>query len=129
MSHFSTSSGANDLTSFIGIRLWVRADQARGLRFNIDSPESSAAMEGIRFGWDVQLTDQPTQVEVLFADAAVQEWAVTQGRDPGDDLQDILATATALVFEPQCLNRDATGFLPEGTTDVGFLHVDDIGFF
>jgi hypothetical protein len=96
---------------------------------NVDSPESSGANEGIRFGWNVSLTDQASQIEVLFADAALQDWVTTEGRDPGDDLQDILAAATALVFEPQCVGRDTAGQLPDGTTDAGFVEIDDIEFF
>jgi spore coat protein H len=123
------SPSPSDLTSLSGIRLWLRADEARTLRLALDSPESSGANDGIRYGWNVSVTDQPTQIEVLLADAAIQDWAITEGRDPGDDLQDILATTTGLVFEPQCLGRDTAGQLPDGTTDAGFIEMDDIEFF
>ena len=88
-----------------------------------------AADEGIRFGWDVQLTEEATEVEVRFAQAAIPDWAVTQGRAPDDELQDILTTATGLSFRPQRVGRDGAGYLPEGTTDPGFFDVDEIEFF
>jgi hypothetical protein len=109
--------------------MWVRADRARSLRFDIDSPNATAASEGIRFGWDVPLTTEAAQVEVLFADAAMPQWAFDQGRAPADALADILATTTGLAFFPQCTGVGPTGLLPEGTTDPGFFEVDDIEFF
>ena len=123
------AGGANDLTSFTGIRLWVRADQPRVVRLDLDSPESTEARHRIRFGWDVPATEVATEVEVLFSDAALAGWVIADGLDPGDDLQSVLAAVTALVIEPQCVGRDDTGQLPDGTTDEGFVHVDDIEFF
>lgn len=119
-----------DLSSMTGIRMLVRSDQSRTLRFNLDSMAETARMEGIRLGWDVPLTDEPTEVEVLLADAAVQAWAIDQGSDPGDDPAAIIRSVTGLVFEPQCIGRgDTSGQLPEGTTDAGFFEVDEIEFF
>jgi spore coat protein H len=123
------SSGANDLSSLTGIRLWVRGDQERTLRLNIDGPYATEATDWLRYGWDVPVTEEATQVEVLFADAALADWAVDEGLDAGTELPEVLTQGTGLVFEPQCLGLDDSGYLPEGTTDVGFLEVDDIEFF
>jgi hypothetical protein len=124
------AEGEVDVRGLTGIRMWVRADQPRVLRFDLDSPEESAAEEGIRLGWDVPITAEPTQIEVRFADAAVPTWAVDQGRDPGDDPQAILASVTGLAFHPQCAGRSGlTGQLPEGTTDPGFFAFDELEFF
>jgi len=43
--------------------------------------------------------------------------------------QRVGSIATAVVFEPQCLGRDTAGQLPDGTTDTGFIEIDDIEFF
>ena len=124
------AAGEVDVRGLTGIRMWVRADQPRVLRFDLDSPEESAAEEGIRLGWDVPLTAEPTQIEVRFADAAVPGWAIDQGRDPGDDPQAILASVTGLAFHPQCAGRSGlTGQLPEGETDSGFFAFDELEFF
>lgn len=124
------AEGQVDLRGMAGIRLWVRADRARALRLDLDSPAESAAIEGIRLGWDVPLTAEPTQIEVRFADAAVPGWAVDQGRDPGDDPQAILASVTGLAFHPLCAGRNnSTGQLPEGETDPGFFAFDELEFF
>ncbi|MBN2191190.1 MAG: CotH kinase family protein [Polyangiaceae bacterium] len=40
------AEGQVDLRGMTGIRLWVRADRARALRLDLDSPEESAAEEG-----------------------------------------------------------------------------------
>jgi hypothetical protein len=77
----------------------------------------------------VILTDQATEVDVLFADIALAAWQIDDGVDPGYTVQDALTEATGLVFEPQCVGRDDTGMLPEGTTDAGFVQIDDIEFF
>jgi spore coat protein H len=118
-----------DVTALTGIRLWARADQPRSLRLDLDSPAESAASEGIRLGWDVALTSEPTLIEVRFDAAAVVPWAVDEGRDPGDDPRAILAAVTGLSFQPQCVGRDTGGQLPDGETDAGFVDIDDLEFF
>ncbi len=121
--------GSFDVRELTGIRLWLRADEERTLRLDLDSQYSSAASDGIRFGWDVEVTGEGTQVEVRFDDAAIVAWAINEGLDPGDDLDDILRTLNGLVFFPLCNDRNSSGQLGEGETDVGFLEVDDIEFF
>jgi spore coat protein H len=124
------TSGSVDLSALTGVRLRLKADQARTLRLDIESPNNSARDLGVRFGWDVPIGPTAQQVDVLFAEAQVPAWAVDQGVDPGDNLADILSTASGLVFHPQCVGRsDADGQLPDGTTDPGFLEIDDIEFF
>jgi len=123
------ASGQYDVRALTGIRLWLRADQPRTLRIDLDSPASSLANEGIRIGWDVAVSEEARAVEVAFDDARVPAWVVDQGRDPGDDPSAILRTLTGLHFAPQCVGRDASGQLPEGETDRGFVAIDDIEFF
>jgi spore coat protein H len=123
------AAGLEDLSSVTGIRLVAKADRSRNLRLDLESPANSYSSEGIRRGWDVTVGTEPTEVEVLLADAEVQDWAVDQGRDPGDALEDVLSSVTGLAFHPECQDRDLSGFLPEGTTDVGHLQVDMIEFF
>jgi hypothetical protein len=118
-----------DLTSYAGIRMRVRADQERILRFDLYGPESSARDQGITYGWEIPVSTEPTEVELLFEDAALPAWAIAQGRDPGDDFADVLATVASIAFHPMCVGRASDGFLPEGTTDLGFLAVDEIEFF
>jgi hypothetical protein len=123
------AGGITDVRELTGIRMWVRADSPRGLRFNIDSNESSGASEGIRFGWDLSVTETATQVEVLFADAALADWVIDQGRDPGDPIEDILATLNAVVVQPECVGVGITGLLGDGVSDAGFVVIDDLEFF
>jgi spore coat protein H len=107
----------------------LKADKARTLRLDIESPNNSARDLGVRFGWDVPVGQTAKQVDVEFADALVPSWAVDQGLDPGDNLAEILATVSGIVFHPQCAGRADDGQLPEGTTDPGFLEIDDIEFY
>jgi spore coat protein CotH len=122
-------TGQNDLSSLVGIRLWVRADQQRSLRFSLNSPESSRREEGILFGWDVRVDGSATPIEVLFTDMAHPSWAVSQSIAPEDDPARILANVTGLRFYPEPVGRGSSGFFDEGTTDKGFLQLDDIEFF
>ena len=123
------SGGENDLTTLTGIRMMARSDQVRTLRLNVDTPHAASDNEFTRYGWDIPLTDQATQVEVLFADTALAVWRIDQQVNPGYTVDEGLATARGLVFEPQCVGRDANGMLPDGTTDDGFIQLDDIEFF
>ena len=118
-----------DVSGMTGIRFWASADQSRNLRFNLDSPAQTASNEGIRKGWDVPVGPTPALKEVLFADAEAQSWAISEGRDPGDPLDAVLRTVTGLLFHPECVGRSSAGYLPEGTTDVGFLEIDDLEFY
>ncbi len=125
----SLAGGSVDVSNLTGIRFWASADQTRNLRLNLDSPAQTASNDGIRKGWDVPVGPTPELKEVLFADAEAQGWAITEGRDPGDPLDAVLRSVTGLLFHPECVGRNSAGFLAEGTSDVGFLQIDDLEFF
>ncbi|HEY8946074.1 MAG TPA: CotH kinase family protein [Polyangiaceae bacterium] len=120
------AQGSFDARERQGIRLWLRADEPRTLRFDLDSPTSNRVVAGIRLGWDVPVSQEPALVELLFEDAALPFWA-----PPGDEnLQEILRTLSGLVFFPNVVGRDtSTGQLGDGITDPGFVHIDAIEFF
>jgi spore coat protein CotH len=122
------AGGSFDAEALSGIRIWVRADRARVLRFDLDSPASSRAIDGIRSGWDVPVSEAPTLMELSFQDAAIPAWAASSGSS--DELQQVLRTLTALVFFPNCAGRDLnTGQLGQGVRDNGFVAIDQIEFF
>jgi spore coat protein H len=121
------SGGSFDARGRGGIRMWLRADRARTLRLDVDSPASPRAAEGIRSGWDVPVSETPALTELLFRDAAIPAWAAGSG--PSDDLEQVLRAVTGVVFFPICEGRDATGQLGRGALDIGFVRVDQIEFF
>lgn len=123
------AEGSIDTLPLTGIRLTVRADKPRTLRLDVESPAQTATNLGVRNGWDIPVGTTPTEVEVLFADAKVQSWATAEGSDPHDDLNAVLSQVTGLAFHPYCLGRGDTGFLPTGTTDKGWLAIDNVQFF
>jgi hypothetical protein len=103
----------------------LRSNAARELRFDLKSPNNTKASEGVQAGWDLAVTTKPKVYEVLFANAKVPSWAT----DPGDNLQSILKTVTGLSFQAGCIGRDATGQLPDGVTDNGWIDIDSVEFF
>jgi spore coat protein H len=114
-----------DLSGLTGIRLKVRSNEPRTLRLDIDSPKNSGRDKGAEVGWDVQAGATATPVELLFANAKLPVWATPTG----DSLTAIQQNATGLMFRPQCNHRDASGQLPAGTTDQGWVDIDDIEVF
>jgi hypothetical protein len=114
-----------DLTSPSGLRFKARTNTPRSFRVEVESPMNSKANEGIKMGWDVVLSSETTQLTVMFADARVPSWAV----DPGDSLAGVLRSATGISFKPECANRDSSGQLPAGTSDNGWVDLDDVEFF
>jgi len=112
-------------TLLTGIRLTARSNVARVLRMDIDSPKNPGFMQGIRRGWDIILDTAPKTIEVLFAEAQTPSW----GGVVNDSLPEVLATMAGLYFQPQCVGRDAAGFLPAGTNDTGFVDIDDLEFY
>jgi hypothetical protein len=123
--HIPFAAGLTDLNSLTGIRFKARSNQARPLRFDLVSPNDTLSNDGVHFGWDLALKTTVQPFEVLFANAKIPSWA----KDPGDKLTNILATTAAISYQPQCISRTAIGQLPDGTTDNGWIEVDDIEFF
>jgi len=119
------ANGLKDLNTLTGIRFKARSNAARPLRFDLVSPKDTLNNEGIHFGWDISLTTTAQPFEVLFANAKIASWA----KDPGDKLTDILATVSSINYQPQCIGRSSSGFLPSFTTDNGWIEVDDIEIF
>ncbi|HET9955336.1 MAG TPA: CotH kinase family protein [Polyangiaceae bacterium] len=118
-----------DANALTGVRLRVRADRARTLRLDLESPRQTGTSAGVRFGWDIPVSDQSRLVEVHFADAKVQSWAVDQGLDPHDDPHEVLGTMIGLALNPSCEGRNSAGFLPEGSSDDGQIELDDLELF
>ncbi len=115
---------STDLTSVAGVRLWARSDRARELRVDLVSPVVGADDE-VRQGWDVDVGANWQLVELLFADAAVPDWA----SEPPEPLSTLRADVRELYFMPRCEGRDSEGQLPEGSSDVGWMEIDGIEFF
>ncbi|MGK3991343.1 CotH kinase family protein [Sorangium sp. So ce136] len=118
-----------DVTPLEGIRFRARADGARWLRFDVESPAQSEGISGIRHGWDVQLSAEPKLVELRFADIALPGWAIDDGRDPGDDVNDVLRSVIGLSLGPQMNGVGANGFLGRGEVDSGTIEIDDVELF
>jgi hypothetical protein len=114
-----------DLSKLSGIRLTLRTDSPRVVRVDLDSVLYEASVEGIKFGWELDVTSAPLPINLLFADAALPAWA----RATGDQLATIRQRVDALAFHPMCNGRDGDGLLAEGTTDPGFLELDAIELF
>ncbi len=119
------TNSSGDLTGLQGVRFKARSNVARAFRVELDSPGNSHADEGIKMGWDLRLTSETTEFSVSLVDAKIPAWA----SDPGDSLDNILKEVTALSFKPECANRDSAGQLPAGTSDSGWVDLDDIEFF
>jgi hypothetical protein len=114
-----------DVTKLTGIRMTARSNVARTLRLDINSPRNPDDMKGVRRGWDIPLEAAAKLVEVRFAEAKTESW----GGVVNDSLPEVLATMAGLYFQPQCAGRNTSGFLSEGTTDTGFVDIDDLEFF
>jgi len=117
--------GNGDLSELSGIRFLIRASGERVLRLDIDGPGNPAPESGIRYGWDVDVTENPARMEVRFADASPPSWAAAKGKAP----RKLLTAATALIFSPQCRGKDRAGLLGEGNIDAGFIRIDEIELF
>jgi hypothetical protein len=119
------TNAPQDVTKLTGVRLKVRSDQARTVRFDINSLHNSEGDQGINKGWDLSVTTTSRTLTVLFANASVPSWAT----DPGDSLTQVLQTVAGFTFQPICNSRDASGQLPAGVTDNGWVDIDDVEFY
>ncbi|WP_437579274.1 CotH kinase family protein [Sorangium sp. So ce887] len=123
------AEGSVDVTPLEGVRFWARADAARWLRVDVESPAQSNGISGVRHGWDVRLGAEPALIELRFADIALPGWAIDQGLDPGDDVNDVLASIIGLAFSPEMNGVGANGFLGRGKVDSGAIVIDDVEIF
>jgi hypothetical protein len=116
---------AEDLSTSSGVRLHLKGDQPRTLRLDLESDQQTGASSGAKFGWEIQLTGDNQEVEVLFDDAELPMWATPVG----DDKSQVLQSVRGLTFSPLAEGRDDAGFLGTGVEDSGFLQIDNIEFF
>jgi spore coat protein H len=114
-----------DATALTGVRLLIRSNVARVVRMDMDSPNNPDFMKGVRRGWDLAVDTTAKPLEVKFADAKTQGW----GGVVNDSLPSILSTMAGLIFQPQCVGRDGSGQLPDGSRDTGWVDIDDVEFF
>jgi hypothetical protein len=117
--------GAQDLRGKTGVRMLVKTDKPRNLRIDLESAEYEASNEGIKFGWEIPIGVQPQVVEVRFSAAALPFWA----RATSDERDHILSVVSGLTFQPFCVGRDAFGYLPQESTDLGYFQLDQVEFF
>ena len=120
---------ARDLREFKGMRFMARADQPRTLRIELDSTFASAKDNWLRPGWDIDIDEEAGEFEVLVDDTDFPWWAASQGIEPASEVKDVLSATTGIIFFPQCNGVGASGFLPDDTTDKGFVEIDHIEFF
>jgi spore coat protein H len=128
--NFDLAGAETDLVAagITSIRFVARADQARRLRVDIESPSNSQSSAGICIGWDVALTPEPQTITVQLADGAIPGWAASRPNPPTDDPAAVYARATGLVLRPQTVGVQPTGLFPSGVTDPGFVEIDDVEF-
>jgi spore coat protein CotH len=117
--------GQRDVTRFTALRFKARSEAPRSLRVAINSPGNSRGDSGILVGWEVALTREVQTFSFELRSARVPSWA----EDPRDDLLRILETVTGLSFHPDCVGRDASGQLPSGVRDRGWIDIDDLEFY
>jgi spore coat protein CotH len=117
--------GAQDLRGKAGVRMLVKTDKPRNLRIDLESAEYEASNEGIKFGWEIPIGVEPQVVEVRFSAASLPFWA----RATSDERDHILSVVSGLTFQPFCAGRDAFGYLPQESTDLGYFQLDQVEFF
>ena len=118
------SGGRADLSQAERLELVVRADPARTVRVEIESPAYPVDDPALRYGWDVEATPTPRVVTLRMRDLALPEWS--QAVPP--PRARVLESATSLCFGPQPRGRMSSGFFPSGRSDTGTLAIDEVAF-
>lgn len=118
-------STPKNLGTYTGIRMKMRSNVARTVRINFMSPNNPRNSEGVAIGWDVDVTATAATYTVNFATAETQSWA----GPVADDHALIFKTGSGIQWMPQCNGRGTAGQLPAGTTDTGWVDIDDVEFF
>ncbi len=117
-------AGVADLSRSSSLRLVVRSDRPRMLRISVDSPAYTDRDLSGTVSWDVQLNGSPQELELSLSDTGFSGG----GTLVPERLNDVLASATALLFEPFAEGRGEEGYLGAGMSDSGSIQVDEIQF-
>jgi hypothetical protein len=113
--------GATRLPDLTRIRLRARADAIRNVRIELDSGVQNDDAESPRYGWDVLLSPQTTD---LTLDASKLSLA-TGAPSGGPSLEAVLNGVQALIIVPEPRGRN-DGIYGAGKTDPGFVEIDDV---
>jgi hypothetical protein len=110
-----------DLRSCTAIRLWVRADRPRKVRFSLapsDSLLKVAADTGVSFGRDTTVGAEWTEWNILVDDLAWPKWAAVT---PSARRDELMSRVFAIQFDIGCEAKDGVC-----KDDSGFVEVDNI---
>jgi hypothetical protein len=103
------------LASIKAVKVRLRADKKRYVRLDLDSPKYKNYWSGVRFGWDINATETPTQFTLDVSMLKIPTWGTAQG----DVVSQILAEVSGLIF---------SGVVKNGMPDAGYVQIDDIEF-
>jgi hypothetical protein len=115
-------AAATDLSESQSLRLLVRSDTVRSLTIALDSDAYTDVEESGRASWNVELDGSTQEIVLDLADASFSGDLVVE------TLEDVLASVTALLFEPGAEGRSEDGYLGEGVSDSANIQLDDIEF-
>jgi spore coat protein H len=118
------AGGFHDLTQVARLHLVLRTDHPRTVRIDLESDLYQAPNKGIKFGWDVPVTNQPTTVDLLLDSAKLPSW----GTGTTDVLANVRTHINGLAFNPSPVGRDALGYLGANASDPGYLEIDNVQF-
>jgi hypothetical protein len=106
------------------LRVKLKSDRDRTVRIEIESAayRPSTATVRPKFGWTVMATAAGATVTLDPAAATIQPWATANG----DTLGTILGSTNRLTINAIPTGRGSNGLLPAGTSDKGWLQVDDL---
>jgi len=121
---FPFAEAYQDLTPMKRLRVLMRADKPRSVRIDFDSDLYQAANTGIRFGFDAQVTDQLTALDLSLDTAQLPSWAT----GVTDVWSKIRTHVSRIEFSPSVLGRDTLGNLGPNIVDSGYLEIDDVEF-
>jgi hypothetical protein len=104
------------------ITMRIKTDSARTVRIDLNSSKYKGTSSRVRYGWDVMANAAGVTVTLTPAMLGL----TPGGTNVGEVLADVLQNVTGLYITALPNGRSAQGLLPAGTTDKGFLQVDDI---
>jgi spore coat protein H len=110
------------LGGFNRIRLRIKPDSIRNVRFDVDSPRYPDGDESPRYGWTLLVPPRATEIVLERSNLRLPDgWG--QGPVSADE---VLEQVSALVVTPEPRGRKGDGLFPAGKTDTGYLQIDDV---
>jgi spore coat protein H len=108
------------------LKIWLKADRPRNLRIGIESSNYKDKDSGGNYGWDIKVSTEAKEYVLSYEDLKWTSWDA--GNASKNPIDKALEAVHGLSFSTSPASFNSSGFMEEGSEEVGFVLLDNIEF-